>query len=153
MRKYLTLAIGGLLAGCSTLPQQAPERVEPHQPTAAARQEPVPEPVSESASPGARLDPEMLYELLVAELAGQRGDLALSARNYLQAAKTTRDPRVARRAVHVAVYGRDYARAVEGAQLWVELEPDSIEARQSLAALQIKAGQLDAAVQHLRAVL
>ncbi|SCZ57904.1 tetratricopeptide repeat protein [Thiohalomonas denitrificans] len=156
MRKYLIVAIGGLLAGCSTLSQNAPETGEGQQPSTAVQQESAPESSPEPLpEPGAtsRIEPRMLYQLLVAEFAGQRGDLGLSARSYLNTARSSRDPQVARRAVHVAVYGRDYERARDAAELWVELEPDSVEARQSLAALQIKAGQLDAAVEHLGVVL
>ncbi|WP_303909381.1 tetratricopeptide repeat protein [Thiohalomonas denitrificans] len=156
MKKYLIVAIGGLLAGCSTLSQNAPESEEAPQPSAAVQRESAPEPSPEPLpEPDAetRIAPEMLYELLVAEFAGQRGNLTLSAHNYLQTARSSRDPQVARRAVHVAVYGRDYERAREAAELWVELEPNNIEARQSLAALQIKAGQLDGAAEHLGVVL
>ena len=39
-----------------------------------------------------------LYEFLLGEIALQRGDLPLAAKTYLDLAKRTRDPRVARRA-------------------------------------------------------
>jgi hypothetical protein len=43
-----------------------------------------------------------LYELLLGEIAQQRGDYALAAKTYLELARRTGDARVARRAVEVA---------------------------------------------------
>ena len=45
------------------------------------------------------LSEPMLYELLLGEIALQRGDPALAARTYLDLARKVRDPRIARRAV------------------------------------------------------
>ena len=50
---------------------------------------------------------ESMYELLVAELAGQKGQFELAMANYLKQARLTRDPNIAERATRVAQYLRN----------------------------------------------
>jgi len=100
--------------------------------------------------PISKLDEETLYKLLVAEIAGRRGQLDLSLESYLEVARRTRDPGVAERAVRIAVFARDEAKGLEAAKLWTEVAPESTDARQVYAALLIRAGEPDAAVAELR---
>jgi tetratricopeptide (TPR) repeat protein len=86
-----------------------------------------------------------LYDMLLGEIALQRGDYALAAKTYLELARETRDPRVARRAVEVANQGKLTDLAIEAARTWQELEPKSPAALQVLAALLISAKQVDEA--------
>jgi tetratricopeptide (TPR) repeat protein len=79
--------------------------------------------------------------------------MRLSSEAYLKSAQESGDPRLARRATQAAVYARDVGAALTAAQLWVELEPDSIDARQSLAALLIRSGQDDQAMPHLQKII
>jgi hypothetical protein len=95
--------------------------------------------------PDRSLDSDLLYKFLLAEIAGQRGDYQLAAKAYLEMARTTRDPRIARRATEVALYGRYTDMAVQAARLWLETEKDSAAARQTLAALYVNADDLQAA--------
>lgn len=136
-----------LLGGCAALqPAPAPEVIagEPAAlPDARA---------AASAAPSA-LTADLLYDLLVAEFAGQRGALKLSAHTYLRAARETRSAGVARRAVQVAVYSRDFDTALEAARLWSELAPADSEAHESLGALLLRAEETEAAVVEFEAVL
>ena len=43
--------------------------------------------------PAAALDPETLYDILLGEIAGQRGQIAVAAATLSKAAQRTRDPR------------------------------------------------------------
>lgn len=52
-----------------------------------------------------QLTAEFVYRYLVAEVAGQRGDLATSSAIFYDLAKTTRDPSLAERAAKIAAYG------------------------------------------------
>lgn len=88
----------------------------------------------------------ILYELLVAEFAGQRGDPELAAHTYLEVARRTRDAGVAERATQVGVFARDEKHALEAAKLWSELDPDTLEARQIYAVLLMRADRIDDAV-------
>lgn len=94
--------------------------------------------------------PSVMYQLLVAEVAGQRGQLDVAVVNYLAAAKTSRDAGVAERATRVALYAQALREALTGATLWVELAPDNAEARQVVASLMLTFGRAQEAVTHFQ---
>jgi hypothetical protein len=75
--------------------------------------------------PSSELNEPMLYEFLLGEIALQRGDNGLAAQTFLDLAKRTGDPRVARRAVEVANQARMPELALEAAKTWHELDPSS----------------------------
>ena len=83
------------------------------------------------------LTPEVLYRILVGDVAMQRGDAALAARAYFEAAKDARDPVLARRATEIALFARQRALALEAAKLWQQLDPKADRARQMVASLAI----------------
>ena len=142
-RRLATMTIAGLLAGC-TATGPAPRDAVPADPVDDAALPP---------PPRHALTGDVFYKLLVAEVAGQRGDLPLAVESYLEAARETRDPAVASRAARIAVFSGIEGKALEAAQLWSEIDPSSVEARQALASLLIRAGDLDAAVEHLAAIV
>ena len=91
-----------------------------------------------NASPDAAqqgLTAELMYRLLVGDVALQRGDTALAARAYFEAARDTRDARVARRATEIALAARQRTLALESARLWSELEPTAERPKQVIAGL------------------
>ena len=95
----------------------------------------------------------ILFDFLVGETALQRGNLDIAVSRYVKLSKTTRDPRLAKRATEIALHaGNPYA-AEQAATIWIELEPDSADARQTIAALLINLGKLDAAKPHLEKLL
>lgn len=96
---------------------------------------------------------ENIYQLLVAEFAGHRGQLDLAVSNYLDVAKRTRDPDVAERAARIGIFAQDYPNAIEAARIWSEARPDNIDAHRTLAALYVRTAQVDAAVQELNTLL
>ena len=104
-------------------------------------------------SPKEGLSGEVFYYLFSAEIAAQRGQIGLAAALYTKAALATRDPRVAQQATRAAYYARDDKRAILAAQLWNELEPENVEARQVLAALLVRIGKTEEAAEHFEFVL
>jgi hypothetical protein len=86
------------------------------------------------------LTPDILFKFLVAEVAGQRGAILIAQSTYLDLARQTRDPRIARRAAEISLFARDQAGALEAARLWAASEEDSERARQTLAALLLNEG-------------
>lgn len=96
---------------------------------------------------------EILYQLLVGEIAGHMGQLDLAVEHYLQAATGTRDPAVAERAARIALFANERAAALQAAQRWVALAPGNLEARQLLAGLLIHIGEVEEAVEHLDRVV
>ena len=85
------------------------------------------------ALPAQALSAETLYLLLLGEIAGARGEIALAAEAYAKLARSTHDPRIARRATEMALFNRDTELAQETARLWAETDPHSEEARRVLA--------------------
>lgn len=101
------------------------------------------------APPNARLTGEVMYKYLAAELAFQRGEAFAAYATMLSIARSTNDPRLARRAVEFAAAGSLSAEALKAARLWRELAPHSEEAAQALLGLQIASGRIDEAKQSL----
>jgi tetratricopeptide (TPR) repeat protein len=103
--------------------------------------------------PSSELSEPMLYEFLLGEIALQRGDTGLAAQTFLDLAKRTRDPRVARRAVEVANQARRPQLALEAAKTWQELDPASSHALQVVAALLIAEKRVEQALPYLEKLL
>ncbi len=99
------------------------------------------------------LSPEVLFRLMLAEIAGQRGQLKIAVREYLAAARISGDPQVIERATRIAVYARDSASALEASKMWVDTYPDSIEANQVAAAMNVRTGNISQAQVHLENVI
>ena len=99
------------------------------------------------------LNEPMLYEFLLGEIALQRGDLPLAAQTFLDLARRTSDPRVARRAVEIANQARLPELALDAARTWQELDPGSPQALQVLAALLVANKRAEEALPHLEKLL
>lgn len=104
----------------------------------------------EPVRPKIPLTEELLFKLLIAEIAGHRGLLDVSIENYLDLARSTRDHRIVERAARIAVYARDDVAALAAARLWVELDPRNPDPYQVLAVMKLRAGDLDQAATHLQ---
>ena len=139
MRFLSALLLAAIFGGCAALEPEdeavAPEDVEP--PTTVER----------------GFTADTLYSLLVAELAGGRGDLDTALERYLEVASTTRDPRVAERAARIARYLDRHDQALEAATRWVELEPGSRPAHSVMARLHLETGDAAAAAEHMEALV
>jgi len=97
----------------------------------------------EPAPPLVDLSPQLLFQLLAADIAAQRGDAGSAWSTYMAIARQTRDPRVARRAAETAIGARAIEQAIQSAQLWAELAPGSRGAAQMLETLWLGSGRLD----------
>lgn len=152
-RLPLLLLMCGLAAsGCAQ--QRVVSAPEQHEaaPPASSQARPA-QPQLEASLPAVPLTDDLLFQFLVSEIAGQRGMLALAKEGYLDLARKTRDPRVVRRATEVALYSRDQEAALELSRLWLELEPDSGRALQTLVVMLISQGQVAEAAPYLEKML
>ena len=93
--------------------------------------------------PAVELSPQLLYQVLAAEIASQRGEIGAAWSTYLNMARSTRDPRLARRAAELAVNARALDEALQAARLWRELAPDSEDANRLLEAIWASSGRID----------
>jgi len=155
----LTLIVA--VAGCAQQPgrdgdtQRAQDSASDDGTSASASSSSLPAALDEAKPvlPAQDLTEAVLYEFLLAEIAGQRGNVGLSAQAYADLARRTRDPRIARRATEIALFARMNNLALDSARVWQQTDPQSQRAAQALAGLLLGAGQFDEAYPHLRRML
>ncbi len=94
-----------------------------------------------------------VFQALVGEFALQRGDAKLSSDAWTDLAQRTRDPKVLARATEIASLSRQYDRALELTKLWLEVEPDSLKAKQAQSSLLIQSNRLDDLAPKMSALL
>ena len=151
----LTLAF--VIAGCTNVQTVDPatDNSKPSTSVPAGKPETVTKylPEEPSSKPASTLTEDTLFKLLVAEIAGQRGELDLSINNYMELAKQIKDPALAERATRIMIYARRDKEALEAANLWVKYAPENIEAQQILTAMYIRNNKPDEALQQLENLL
>lgn len=103
--------------------------------------------------PAQPLTRDILFKLLVGEVAGQRGEVGLAAEAYGELAKTTRDPRVAKRATEAAMFAQSPELAIRSSRIWMESDPGDEAAAQTHASILLSTGDFEAAAPVLGAVL
>jgi tetratricopeptide (TPR) repeat protein len=99
--------------------------------------------------PKLNLSEPILFRLLLADIALQRGQYNVAVQSYLELARETRDPRIAERATKVAWNARFVGAAMEAAGLGLAADPGAQEARQALAWLLVNQSRLADAQPHL----
>lgn len=100
------------------------------QATAASPDSQTTEQATEEGLPAVELTNEMLYRLLTAEIAFQRGNWQLAYVTMFSMAQQTRDPRLAKRAAEIALSAKQADEALNAVKLWHGLAPNSEEAAQ-----------------------
>lgn len=105
------------------------------------------------AQPTQSLSQQMLFDVLLAEIAGQRGRLDVAVPHYLQAALESQDPQVAERAIQIASFAKDYPAALRVGRHWIEFEPDNLDVRKIVAALAMQTGDAEEVVKQLDYVI
>ncbi|MCL5043545.1 MAG: tetratricopeptide repeat protein, partial [Gammaproteobacteria bacterium] len=145
-RTLLVISLSLLVTACAN-------RSQVDGPTTATV-EPVPEQITTLPAVSPRPFPkDTLFELLAAEMAGQRNRFDLALGNYLRQAEQTRDPGVVERALRVAEFLGAEQPALEMATLWTQVAPNDVEAHRAAALQQARAGQIEPATASMRKVL
>lgn len=150
--RTLFVAVPALLAACAQQPPKPsdidadapatkPAAVKPRVVTRAPANTPV--------LPKLEMSQSILFKLLLADIALQRGQVNVAVQSYLELARETRDPRIAQRATEVAWNARFVGVAIEAAGIWLAADPESQQARQVLAALLVNQQRLADAQPHL----
>ena len=80
------------------------------------------------ALPNVPLSRQMLFRLLTADIAYQRGHWKTAYSITMRLAKQTRDPRLARRAAEIAISAKQTSEALAAVRLWRDLAPHSEDA-------------------------
>ena len=108
---------------------------------------------NEAPLPAVSLTPDVMYSLLLGEIAAHRGQMDVSVAALTRAAQKTRDPRLAERATLAALYAHRPQEALGNARIWVELRPENSEAHEALAAALMENGKPAEAQEHFEKIL
>lgn len=87
----------------------------------------------------------LLFEVVMAEIAVQRGQLGAAYATLLSVANDTGDARIARRAVEIAIGARAGEDALTATRVWAQLAPADREADSTLIGLLIETGRFSEA--------
>ena len=139
----------GFLLGVAQAQQQSDEGDDDDDAPPAAAAAPAPP----ANLPLQDLSGQTLYDYLLGEIAAQRGSPGLAAQTFLDLAKRSRDPRIARRAVEVANFARMPDLALASARIWHETDPASAQALQTVVALLVAVKRVDDAEPYLAKLL
>ena len=107
-----------LLLGCSAVPMA---------PGSAVAQEASAETVFTPPPRGTSDDAQLMYEIMISELAGRRGRLDIALEGYGAAAARTEDTRVAERAARLAIFARRWDAAGTALARWRALDGEASE--------------------------
>jgi tetratricopeptide (TPR) repeat protein len=103
--------------------------------------------------PAHELTEQIVYEYLLAEIAAQRGSPETGAQLLVDLARSTGDPRIARRALEMSTFARNRELALEATQIWLEADPDSAPALRAATALLVAAQRVGEAEPYIEKML
>lgn len=103
--------------------------------------------------PDVDLDGDLLYNVLVGEIAANRGERETAVDSLMEAARISRDPRLAQRATRIALEAERFDLAMESASLWVELQPGEDTPLESLGLIMVEQGRVDDAQEQFSILL
>lgn len=141
----LALAISLLITGCATHTPQPSPAPAPVAPAIAVQ--------TDNSTEYGQFQPDTLFALLTAEIAGQRNRFDIALRNYLEQAVRTRDAGIIERAMEISEFLGAHQQAMDMALLWTEVEPDNPEALRAAALQLARAGQHNDAMNMMEQVL
>jgi len=138
-----------LSSSCASLPEKSSEPEQSNVPTKAV------ETKTKKTQPDAKtaIDPDVMFMLLTAEIAGQREQYDVALEGYMEAAKRVKDPRFAERAAVIAMYMKDSPKTQEAVSLWLKQDDKNLTARKIATLSALRADDKSTAVEHLSALL
>ena len=129
LASFLLIGFVGLVSGCATTQPGAP---------------------SPAATKNAT---EADSQLVIAEIALQRGDSLAAAKAYLAASRASPDVSLAEQATKVAFENDQVSIAADAARRWLELEPSNVAAHRYLAVTALRLYRLPEAISNFGPVL
>lgn len=143
-----TCLLGLSLSGCAFLQdnQESQSTSSPDDATAS----------SAEPSPDIRyadFEPEELYLLLSGEIAAQRGRFDVTLVNYMKAAQQSRDLGVIERTMRIAQSLNADNAQQKLADLWLDVDPDNIQAHRISAIQAVKNNELEIALSHMEQIM
>lgn len=99
--------------------------------------------------PMVTLSPDILYRILLGEVAVQQGDFDTASQTFLSLARDTADPRFAQRAFQFSMADNNLSRGIAAAKEWSILAPNDPEAKATALALEASTGKTTGLAQTL----
>ena len=144
-----TLAVVLALAFATTAPAAGdPGKSAPRRTPA-----PAPAPVAGGPDNDADLYGRTVFQVLLAEIALQRGQIDMGVGAYADLARRTRDAKVVARATEVALIARQAELALDLGKLWLQIEPDSQRARQAISTSLVMLNRIEELAPEISALL
>ena len=105
------------------------------------------------SEPAQELTSDLLYELMLAEIALQRNDYDLAFDKYYSLAKQTRDARIAKKATRVTLFSKNDAQTFKAVKLWSEIQPNNIDVQQIYASALISEQKDEQAIVYMNKII
>lgn len=99
------------------------------------------------------LVPRAVFDVLLGEIALQRGNLPVALTAWVDLARRSLDPKALARAVEIASHTQQHDVALELARHWARIEPDSPPAQQALTTALALTNNMDELGNHLAGLL
>ena len=151
---FAIVTLSALLSACAIAPHQEDESAaapQPAKPAEAAASEAEAPAAGEAPAPpvdplpNTELTGDLLFRITKAELEFKKGQWQGPYITMMSLAQQTRDPRLARRAVEMALTAKQNGEAMSAIRLWRSLAPDSDEATQFFLGFAVTADDLSEA--------
>jgi len=137
-----------VLNGCASSPEKQQESVTPAASAPSIKKE-----LPKRTEAKTEIDQDVLFMLMSAEIAGQRGQYELAYEGYIEAAKRVKDPKPAERAAMIAMYLKDAKKLKKSLAIWLKKEPQNLTARKLAVLASLKDGDKQKTQEHLSAML
>lgn len=98
-------------------------------------------------------EPNILYLLMSAEIAAQRGRYDVTLMNYVEAAKQSQDRLVIERAMRISQSLKADNAQRQLAELWLETDPNNVQAHRVAAVQSVKRNDLEKALYHMEQIM
>ncbi len=153
MKKWIAL-FTILVTGCATQPVSKTEVATPaeNNPQEQTKVEPLAAESEIENIDSTAIDPQVMYLLMAAELAGQRNQYAVALEGYLQAARSVNDPRIAERAARIGLFLKDSERTEEAVHLWLAQDAENLTARKIAVLSAFKKADKEQSILQLKAL-
>jgi hypothetical protein len=108
------------------------------------------EQAAERENEQAALSAELFYEILVGEMAAQEGALTDAQALMMEAARSSNNEKLYRRATELAIQSRSGDRALRNARAWLEAYPESRDANRAVLRILVVMNRIADSASYLR---
>lgn len=98
------------------------------------------------------MTPDLMYAIMLAEVAVKRGNMDVAVDAYLYATEFTHDKDIAERATSLAIIAKRHKDALKAARIWEQAQPDNKELKHVLALVYLRNGDLDASQRYIERI-